>query len=245
MVKVCIICQKELSNQEAYPIENSMVLDIIKNLKRKLKILKNNELFVCENCLEEYKKRRKNFENQLKFNAILSGVILFALLFLPLFFGSSLILTNFLILIIILGILILLSFSFYIPKIKQEKIFIQSQNLEYKEESLNQQNIKEKITTTQTQANLNTQALVPVASSPPATLELNKQADNIQKSFMESISSAQKAKVVSKKIKTKAQKKKKVLNKQKLTKTKAKNNKKSTIKKSKVIKKQKTKKTKR
>ncbi|MEW6528634.1 MAG: hypothetical protein AB1391_01975 [Candidatus Micrarchaeota archaeon] len=61
MAKICIVCEKE-PIENAYKVCDDVIIKIIRTVKQKLNIAKNNELFVCESCISTYKEKRKKFE---------------------------------------------------------------------------------------------------------------------------------------------------------------------------------------
>lgn len=218
MARVCIICEKEI--ETGYSVKDSYILHLIKKIKAKLNMLKNNELMVCMNCLETYKKRRKGFEQKILLNLVISILLLFFILLVPLIFNSSFNITSLILLVLVLAILVFLSFLSYIPNIEQKA-------LDQKEESKN---------TNPTDNNL---AVVPLEKSNlPQPLELVEKSKEIQQSISSSISLEQeklKEKTMSKKPKKEKQKKKvkKKTSKSKLVKKESKSKSKKPNKKSK------------
>ncbi len=74
MVKICIICEKEPTGN-ACKVRDDAIIKTIRAVKQKLKIAKNNELYVCEDCLPSYKEKRKKFEKNLVFYVAIAAVI--------------------------------------------------------------------------------------------------------------------------------------------------------------------------
>ena len=81
---VCIICGKEVDAHNAVPIKEDFIIKGIRFIKQKTGTIRNNKLYVCEDCFEEYKKERKSFINGVFLWTILIGVLFFILLIMPL-----------------------------------------------------------------------------------------------------------------------------------------------------------------
>ena len=81
MAKVCIICLKEVAF--GYPVEDDVVIRAIRAAKRRLNIAKNNELAVCEGCLEAYRQKRKKYERDLAIHVVIAAVVLLVFAILP------------------------------------------------------------------------------------------------------------------------------------------------------------------
>jgi len=79
-MKICVDCQKEVGGTKAIKIREDRVIRGIRAVKRALKISKENELYVCEKCLEVHKERRKSFEKTMTFFAVLAGLVVILLL---------------------------------------------------------------------------------------------------------------------------------------------------------------------
>jgi predicted RND superfamily exporter protein len=109
----CIICTKE-NIQGSKVIEDNIILSIRK-IKEKMGAAKGYKLVVCKDCLEKYKKKRKNFEMKSFLYLGLGIVITLLLLFLNFSIGS---LVGGLLIFLILLIAALLG---YVPKIEEEK----------------------------------------------------------------------------------------------------------------------------
>ncbi len=102
---VCIICGKEIKKGKKYKVKDDFVIKVIRFIKHKLKIAKNNKLYVEEKCLNEYKKRRARYERNLILATIVAVFLFLSIGIAPIFFGSFS-LTSFLAS-ILLGIMLL------------------------------------------------------------------------------------------------------------------------------------------
>lgn len=83
MAKACIICAKTVT--QGRRVEDDMVISSIRAVKQKLGIAKNNELVVCHDCFDAYRKRRGEYEKRLVQHIIIASVILLIFVLLPLF----------------------------------------------------------------------------------------------------------------------------------------------------------------
>ncbi len=80
-MKVCIECQKDVTGLRAVMVKEDQVIRIIRRIKRILKISKENELYVCAECLPKQLERRKAFERTvLVFTAIAALLLLLMLI---------------------------------------------------------------------------------------------------------------------------------------------------------------------
>jgi len=79
-MKICISCQKDVAGKKAYPVKWDRFLNLILAIKKKLRVAQNNELYVCEDCLQKHQERRSAFERSMMFAAVLSGIIVLLIL---------------------------------------------------------------------------------------------------------------------------------------------------------------------
>jgi len=108
MAKVCIVCSKEVAG--GHKVEDDSVIRAIRKIKRQFGVARNNELYVCEGCMEEYKKKRGKYERDLVIHAVLAAIVLIMMVVLPIF-TSGFSLTA-----IVLGVLlaaIIMAFSLF------------------------------------------------------------------------------------------------------------------------------------
>ncbi len=98
MAKVCIVCEKE---KGGYPVEDDIVLRSIRRIKQSLRIAKNNELVVCEECLPEQQKKRQKFEKNLVMHVVIAAIVLIIFFFVSIFSPGGISLSG-----IILGIML-------------------------------------------------------------------------------------------------------------------------------------------
>lgn len=75
MSKKDIITKEDITSGEAYKVKNDLVIESIIKLKKFLGTYQGNELYVAKSSLEEYKKKRKEFEQSLIFTSILIALI--------------------------------------------------------------------------------------------------------------------------------------------------------------------------
>lgn len=112
--KACIICGGEISNGNE--VIEDKIIEIIRAIKSKLGVVKGYKLYVCENCLEPYEKKRKRFER----NVLLYGGLGLVLTLLLLFFNFSI--SSFLVGILLFLVMILLAVMGYVPQIKKKEV---------------------------------------------------------------------------------------------------------------------------
>ena len=80
MARYCVVCFKE---KDGFPVYDDFVIRTIRGIKRSLHIAKNNTLVVCKDCLEEHRKKRKNYEKTLVVHIVIAGVVLVAFVLAP------------------------------------------------------------------------------------------------------------------------------------------------------------------
>jgi hypothetical protein len=212
MANICFICEKEI--EKGYKVKDSFVLETIRKIKQKFKILKNNQLYVCENCLENYKKRRANFERNNKINLAILIIITIIMFLIPLINGLDIsigsIISNIILLIILAAVLGLLSIFTYVPAIEKEISLVQTTS-----GAISQQQKSQTIA--------QTNAIVPLANQPNAIqpISLAQKANEIEQEIKTGIESAKTKKIkkpAKKKIKRKTASKNKIKPTKKLTK---------------------------
>lgn len=87
MAKICMICGKELKEGKAAKVKDDAVIKTIRDLKRRLGIAQNNELYVCEKDLVTHEKKRKKFERDMVIVSTVALLIVLILIGLPLLMG--------------------------------------------------------------------------------------------------------------------------------------------------------------
>lgn len=118
MVKknACIMCTEEIKKGQGNEVVEDKIIHMIRKVKSKLGVAKGYNLVVCDNCLEEYNKKRKRFERNTILYLGLGVVIIILLLILNFSLGS------FIGGILIFLILLLFSIFSYIPNIKKKEV---------------------------------------------------------------------------------------------------------------------------
>lgn len=111
--KACIICSEEIT--KGNEVVEDKIIDFIRKVKSKLGVVKGYKLYVCDNCLETYEKKRKRFER----NILLYGGLGLVLTLLLLFFNFSI--GSFLVGILLFLVMLLLAIMGYVPQIKKNE----------------------------------------------------------------------------------------------------------------------------
>ena len=89
MVKrVCIVCEKEVKDNDFVRVKDDVIITTIRKVKTLLRIVKNNELVVHQECEQEARKRRTQFERRLLFSVLFSAFIVVSFNVLPLLAGK-------------------------------------------------------------------------------------------------------------------------------------------------------------
>lgn len=81
MAKVCVDCQKEVNGKRAVKVKEDRIILALRAAKRALKISRENELFICEDCFEKHEKRRKSFEKTMLIFAVVAALIIVLMVF--------------------------------------------------------------------------------------------------------------------------------------------------------------------
>ncbi len=77
-MKIDIISKEPLApGSQAYRIKKDFIINTLANIKKMLKTYQGNELYVSKQNLEDYKKRRKEFEKSLMWASVLVALIWF------------------------------------------------------------------------------------------------------------------------------------------------------------------------
>ena len=87
-MKVCVSCQADVGSNRAVPVKWDRLLKGILALKQALRIAQNNELFVCEQCMQKHLERRRSFEKSMLFASVFAGLLLIVIIMAPLLSGS-------------------------------------------------------------------------------------------------------------------------------------------------------------
>lgn len=74
-MKICILCEKEVDPASSFKVKDDPIIMFLRNVKSKLKIVKNNELYVCNSDLEKYNKKRKSFERNLIICSAIAAIV--------------------------------------------------------------------------------------------------------------------------------------------------------------------------
>lgn len=124
-MKVDIISGKEIKEGKAYKVKNDKVIEFLRFIKKKIGKLKGNELFVSEENLETYKKKRKKFETNLMIVGGITIIIVlltFALPLLSLNIGKAIV--GLLLSVVLAALLLILAITQYVPSIEEKPINI-------------------------------------------------------------------------------------------------------------------------
>ncbi|VVC01365.1 Uncharacterised protein [uncultured archaeon] len=116
MAKVCIVCEKEKSG---YPVEDDAVIHAIRRVKQAFKVARNNELVVCEDCLEEHRKKRQKYEKNLVMHVVIAAIVLIIFFFVSVFSPSGISFTGILLGILLAALVVGLSVFNHWPKIAE------------------------------------------------------------------------------------------------------------------------------
>ncbi|MBN2478219.1 hypothetical protein JXB01_02910 [Candidatus Micrarchaeota archaeon] len=111
-MKVCIECKKELKKEDlkkAVKVKDDRIIKTIRSIKKKLNIAANNELYICAECLQEHKRKRKDYEKNMVLIIALSVLIFLGLGFLPIIAAGQFRLSSFLAGLLVGAILIVLA----------------------------------------------------------------------------------------------------------------------------------------
>lgn len=121
-MRVCFVCQKEQKPGQGTPVKDDIVIRAIRRIKKAFGISTGNVLVVCNNCLEESKKRRQKFERSLLTFGGLGAVLGVILLIAAILSGKSLIaiLQSLLLLVFLVVIFSLFSLLQYHPTVATE-----------------------------------------------------------------------------------------------------------------------------
>ncbi|HIE54886.1 MAG TPA: hypothetical protein EYP90_06860 [Chromatiaceae bacterium] len=79
-MKICIVCQKDVSGMRASKIREDRIIRAIRKVKKALNIATNNELYVSEDCISKHKERRRAFEKSMLFFGILAAIVVILML---------------------------------------------------------------------------------------------------------------------------------------------------------------------
>ena len=109
MAKACIVCAKNV--QKGLAVEDDLVISSIRAVKRKLGIAKNNELVVCPDCVEAYRKKRGEYEKRLVQYVVIASVVLLVFVLLPIFTTGFSLWAAFLGVVFAAGVMLLSVFS--------------------------------------------------------------------------------------------------------------------------------------
>ncbi|MEW6723055.1 MAG: hypothetical protein AB1324_07365 [Candidatus Micrarchaeota archaeon] len=87
-MKVCVSCHADVEGKRAVPVRWDRLLKGILAIKRALRIAQNNELFVCEQCMQKHLERRRSFEKSMLFASVFAGLLLIVIIMAPLMSGT-------------------------------------------------------------------------------------------------------------------------------------------------------------
>ncbi len=116
----CLICQKETVGS---PVKEDFVIRGIRKIKTSLKIARGTNLIICDEHLEEARKKRERFEKSLLTYGGIGAVIGIILVIAGLLGGRDLIsiLSSMLIAILLIVVLVIFSLAYYFPAVEERK----------------------------------------------------------------------------------------------------------------------------
>ena len=116
----CLICQKETIGS---PVKEDFVIRGIRKIKTSLKIARGTNLIICDEHLEEARKKRERFEKSLLTYGGIGAVIGIILVIAGLLGGRDLIsiLSSMLIAILLIVVLVIFSLAYYFPAVEERK----------------------------------------------------------------------------------------------------------------------------
>ncbi|MEK6981446.1 MAG: hypothetical protein AABX38_00820 [Candidatus Micrarchaeota archaeon] len=121
-IKKCIICQKDIENENAVKVKDDKIITTIRAIKTKLNAVKGNELYVCEKDLEVHAKKRKTYEKDTFIAMVIAGLAFLFLLLLPIIQGRIDIQFIIASLIICLAIVFMAVILKYVPATQETKL---------------------------------------------------------------------------------------------------------------------------
>ena len=74
-MKVCISCHSDVEGKKATRIREDRIIRVIRTIKRTFGIAQMNELYECEDDMQEHRKRRQSFEKSMLFASVLAGIV--------------------------------------------------------------------------------------------------------------------------------------------------------------------------
>jgi hypothetical protein len=77
----------DVEGKRAVPVREDRIIRTIRTLKRALNVAQNNELYVCESCMQTHLERRRSFEKTMLFASVFAGLIFLVILIVPLLSG--------------------------------------------------------------------------------------------------------------------------------------------------------------
>ena len=126
---VCMVDGKMVS--EGYKVKDSdIVITLIRGVKERLGIVKNNRLYICKEHIDFYRKKRKSYERIVLLVMGLLLLLLFLGVLLPILWGTFSFLSFISYLMISIVMLVLLAFL-HVPAV-EEKLTIVKKNISSK-----------------------------------------------------------------------------------------------------------------
>lgn len=122
MAKVCIVCAKEVDGN-AYRVKDDRVIKMIRAIKQKLNLARNNELYVCEPCFPVYQPKRKNFEKNMVYAAALAVIMIVVLVAMQFITGFNLMMIL-LSIVVAAGIIVMATLIYFVPPAETEPVYV-------------------------------------------------------------------------------------------------------------------------
>ncbi|MBS3069858.1 hypothetical protein J4441_05830 [Candidatus Micrarchaeota archaeon] len=82
----CIVCE---TDNEGFPVVEDAIILAIRAIKKKLNMAKGNTLIVCSGCVEQYRKKRAEFEKALVQHGLIAAFLLVLLVLVPPLLGGT------------------------------------------------------------------------------------------------------------------------------------------------------------
>ena len=79
-MRVCIVCQKDVTGKPAKPVKEDSIIRFIRVVKQTFRVAANNELYVCDEDLPAHLQRRRSFERSIIIFGVLAAIVVVLLI---------------------------------------------------------------------------------------------------------------------------------------------------------------------